>query len=182
MVERRIPDTWFRAQASARPIGYIAGAIDRGSPLAEGERSLGPFVLPPFQRPPVWVRDQQISFIESCWLGLPIGAYVVNLTGWGQAYDLWLIDGQQRITAIVEYMADAFPVFGYRYSELTVVDHRMWHMSCTFTCLETQIRDEAELRDVYHRLAYGGTPHDPAQGMSAGTAKTPKTRKEPQDG
>ena len=34
-------------------------------------------------------------------------------------------------------------------------------MSVQFPCLRTHLTDEAKLRDVYDRLAYGGTPHDP---------------------
>ena len=59
------------------------------------------------------------------------------------------------------YMADKFPVFGYRFSELTEVDLRRWDMGVQFPCLKTHITDEDKLRDVYDRLAYGGTPHDP---------------------
>jgi uncharacterized protein with ParB-like and HNH nuclease domain len=157
-----IPPSWFRASTVASPLGARIGReMDRPAPLQDGERVLGPFVLPPFQRPPVWSREQQVRFIESCWLGLPIGVYVVNIGEYGSPFDLWLLDGQQRITAILNYMADAFPVYGKLYSELPIVDHRAWNFIRTFTCLETQLEDEAELREVYDRLAHGGTPHEP---------------------
>lgn len=157
-----IPQSWFRASPVNSPLGArISRPMDRPAPLTEGERVLGAFVLPPFQRPPVWTPEQQVRFIESCWLGLPIGVYVVNMADYGSPYDLWLIDGQQRITAILDYMAGKFPVYGKLYSELPVVDHRTWEFSRVFTCLETKIENEAELREVYDRLAYGGTPHEP---------------------
>ena len=35
-----------------------------------------------------------------------------------------------------------------------------WFLNRPFHCLETELRDEALLREVYDRLAYGGTPHD----------------------
>ncbi len=158
-----IPDSWFRSQAFASPILTISSRINdpRIAPLGEGERRLGPFVLPPFQRPPVWTVAQKVRFIESIWMGLPIGSYVVNVGGYGSRFDDWLLDGQQRVTAILNYMADAFPVYGYVYSALPEVDHRGFEFGRVFTRLETKIEDEAELREVYDRLAYGGTPHAP---------------------
>lgn len=160
MDNRLIPDTWFRAQTRSTTMSFLmAKHQGRDTPLGEGERQLGWFVLPPFQRPPVWSLAQQESFIESCWLGLPIGAFVVNRTTSDGPFDNWLIDGQQRVTAVLSYIADEFPVFGHKFSELTVVDHRMWIMSVAFPCLETNIEDEDALFDVYTRLAYGGTPH-----------------------
>lgn len=164
MTNRLIPDTWFRAQASHTQMGFlkILPGSERFAPLGEGERKLGWFVLPPFQRPPVWTLEQKIRFVESCWLGLPIGAFVYNRpSDYHSRFDNWLLDGQQRVTSIYEYMNDEFKVFGHLFSELTDVDHRKWDMGTSFPSLVTNIDDEAQLRDVYDRLAYGGTPHDP---------------------
>jgi hypothetical protein len=51
-------------------------------------------------------------------------------------------------------------VKGYRWSEITKQDQTQFGMT-PMSCLETQITDLAQLRDIYDRLAYGGTPHDP---------------------
>ncbi len=134
----------------------------RFAPLGPGERVLGRFVLPPFQRPAVWTQEQQIKFIESCWMGLPIGAFVYNQTpDYESPYDCWLLDGQQRVRTVLMYMDDEFPVMGYLFSELTQADHRRWSMSTSFPCLKTCLESEEELKEVYMRLAYGGTPHEP---------------------
>jgi uncharacterized protein with ParB-like and HNH nuclease domain len=136
---------------------------ERIAPLGPGERRLGWFVLPNFQRPPVWTLEQKIRFVESCWLGLPIGMIIYNRPErYDSPYDGWLLDGQQRVTALFEYMDDAFPIFGHLFSELTKPDHRNWSMSVSLPHAQTRIENEAELREVYDRLAYGGTPHDPA--------------------
>jgi hypothetical protein len=82
----------------------------------------------------------------------------------GTRFDQWLLDGQQRVGAVLAYMADEFPVMGHRFSELTDIDHRRWDMSVSFPCRITNLQDEAALRDVYDRLAYGGTPHKPKAG------------------
>jgi hypothetical protein len=163
-----MPRPWFRAQLTAGALFgiYKTGmGLGRTTPLAEGERALADFTLPPFQRPPVWSLAQKVRFIESIWQGLPLGAYVVNrvvaMDG-DLRYDGWLLDGQQRITAIVEYVADAFPVMGYRWSGLTKGDRRQFDMT-PMSYLETQLTDPVLLREVYERLAYGGTAHEPSQ-------------------
>jgi hypothetical protein len=65
------------------------------------------------------------------------------------------------VTAIIEYVNDGFPVFGYLYSELTKGDHTQFEFTGTFTRMSTELTDEAQLREIYDRLAYGGTPHEP---------------------
>lgn len=161
----RMPRPWFVANTRNTTMGYITeitSSARRLYPLQEGERELGWFVLPPFQRPPVWTQEQKVRFIESAWAGLPIGVFVVNRPNCDDGpYHNWLLDGQQRVTAVLDYAADGFKVGGYYFSELGIGDHRRWCMLLNFTCLETALTDEAQLRDVYDRLAYGGTPHEP---------------------
>lgn len=159
---RRIPPTWFRSQTRQTTMVFLRdnGHQGRPGPLYDGERRLGWFVLPPFQRPPVWTQAQQVRFIESALLALPIGVFIYNRAP-GTRFDAWLLDGQQRVTAVLAYMADEFPVMGYRFSELAPADVRRWDMTTSFGCMETSLTDEGALRDLYDRLAYGGTPHDP---------------------
>lgn len=156
----KIPRPWFHANNSAGPMMGIYKVIDAWErPLNPGERQLGNFILPPFQRPSVWTLEQKVRFIESIWGRLPLGAYVVNRVIGDRSCDGWLLDGQQRITAIMEYVEDQFPVFGYLWSELDLLDHRNFAM-IPMACLETQLTDHDKLREIYDRLAYGGTPHD----------------------
>lgn len=161
----RLPRPWFSASPMATTMAFVqdrSHSQKRMAELGEGERQLGWFVLPPFQRPPVWSEAQKVRFIESAWNGLPIGAFVLNrpddLTS---PYYNWLLDGQQRVTAVLEYMADAFPVMGYSFSELGEVDLRRWDMSVSFPCMMTSLTDRDALFEIYDRLAYGGTPHEP---------------------
>lgn len=162
-VERKMDRPWFRAQNHNHTLGYIlmenTGA-ERLAPLAEGERKLGWLVLPPFQRPAVWTLEQNTRLIESIWQGLPIGTWCYNRTeNMLSPRDAWLLDGQQRLGAIRLYVAGAFPVMGFFYSELTDIDRRMFEMT-PFACLETNIDDATRLEEVYDRLAYGGTAHE----------------------
>ncbi len=132
---------------------------------------LGPFVLPPFQRPPVWTVEQNIRFIESMWLGYDIGRYCVvswePSTIWGDC----LIDGQQRIRAILDYVNSRFPVMGHYYKDVTRVDRRVFEM-IVFPRSVIRVDDirgdeikdvETRLREIYNRLNYGGTAHTEEQ-------------------
>jgi hypothetical protein len=136
----------------------------------EAERYACGFPLPNFQRDHVWTLDQEVAFIESAWLGLPLGTYTLHQMDWGadgmpRPFSGWIIDGQQRLTSIQRYWEDAFPVFGLRWSELTRLEQRRF-MSIKFAHYEADISDEAEVRDLYNRLALGGTPHHAHQRAS----------------
>lgn len=179
-----MPNPWFTATSRAFPVEMLmfrsSRSLSRTAALGLGERQLSWLVLPDFQRPPVWSQAQQVRFIESIWGGLPIGAYVYNRAQDGDGpTDNWLLDGQQRITALMAYVDDAFPVLGHLYSEITEIDRRRFGMR-EFPALETRIDDVDQLREVYDRLAYGGTPHEPkgekkTSADSAGKVLTPET-------
>jgi hypothetical protein len=58
------------------------------------------------------------------------------------------------------YVAGEFPVHGWRYPDLPLSERRGFEFR-PINCLMTQITNEAECREIYDRLAYGGTPHEP---------------------
>ncbi|AGR47710.2 hypothetical protein PHIM7_58 [Sinorhizobium phage phiM7] len=124
-----------------------------------GYREVMGFFLPPWQRGSVWTEKQKIAFVESAWKGVNLGTYSYNTAEIGSPYDNLLIDGQQRMTALQDYVEDKFPVFGYRYSEVTIVDRRMFEMMTTFASYETETEDETYLREYYNMLNFGGTAH-----------------------
>lgn len=154
--------SFIRGSTCEFTIDFGFARLQREVDECAGERALGHFILPPFQRPSVWDRDQQIRWIESVWSRMPLPAYVYNQSDSLDCHtDEWLIDGQQRWTAVYDYVADKFPVLGYHWSEVSTVDKRFF-MNRPWTCIRTAYTDENVLRDIYDRLAYGGTPHDPA--------------------
>lgn len=55
------------------------------------------FHLPPMQRPIVWTPAQQLALVDGLWRGLPVAPVIV----WeDRQRRRWLLDGQQRMTAI----------------------------------------------------------------------------------
>ena len=75
------------------------------------------------------------------------------------ANDGLLIDGQQRLRSLERYLDGEFPVFGYRWSEVTIVDRRFFEMSTIFACYVTETEDEDYLRSYYDMTNFGGTAH-----------------------
>lgn len=144
------------------PILQYRNAL-KGKPEAEnifGYREVMGFFLPSWQRGSVWTESQKIALMESAWKGINIGTFTYNVAGIGSPYDNLLIDGQQRMQALQDYIEDKFPVFGYRYSETTVVDRRMFEMSTHFNSYRTQSEDETFLREYYNLMNFGGTAHN----------------------
>lgn len=160
-----MPRPFMSGQSHAYTIIHVLSKmrLEFATPLQEGERQLGWFVLPPFQRPPVWTAEQKASFIESIWLELPIGSYTYNSPEeFKHPTNSWLLDGQQRITAILEYVAGEVEAFGYRYTELGRNEQRAFE-NRSFPAFVTRETDPARLEEIYNRLAYGGTPHQPKE-------------------
>lgn len=130
--------------------------------LNNGKKDDGRYVmgyrLPIWQRPFVWTQGQSVKLLESLWLGIDIGTYTFNRSYDEDAYDNLLIDGQQRMKSIEDYINDAFPVFGYRWSEITDVDKRMFN-GRHFHSFITQRNDDEYLRGYYNMMNFSGTAH-----------------------
>ena len=123
------------------------------------------FPLPSWQRPLRWSDHQMVHFLESIWMGIPFGFYVLNTLEWmsgGKPHPMsgLLFDGQQRFFALQRYFDDELEVFGVKFSELERVDRRRF-LNTPFPSYETFIFDEDQGRDLYNRLNFGGTPHEP---------------------
>ncbi len=132
--------------------------------LEPGERYVGQFIAPDFQRPLVWTAEQKVLLIESVWLRLPIGSIAYNAIV-GEKSDGWLLDGQQRVTALTEYVYGEFAVRGFLFPDLELV-HQRDFLSVNLPVIETSIKSRKVCMEIYDRLAYGGTPHEPKSAPS----------------
>lgn len=123
------------------------------------QRTIMGYVVPTWQRDLVWTTEQSIAFLQSAWLGLPLGTYSYNEFPENPDLDGLLIDGQQRLWSVQQYIEDAFPVFGAHYSELCAQDKRRFKMQVTFATFVTATDNEDYLREYYNRMNFGGTQH-----------------------
>jgi len=133
-------------------------------PSTWSTRSAMGLPLPDWQRPFEWTPSQEVKFIESLYLDLYYGVYVKNSadyelhSGREKKFSDALLDGQQRITTIENYLSDKFKVFNVYWSELMKSEQRRF-LKTPFPCCEVSIWDERALKDLSDRLAFGGTAH-----------------------
>lgn len=160
---RKMPSTYNLGRHQHTTVGF---AISRREQYQEGRydnpknlRVVMGFMLPEWQRGLVWSEAQQISFIESMWLGLNIGTFSYTSNFDIPELDNLLIDGQQRMYAIECYMQDKFKVFGHYRSELTPVDWRVLELSIGFASYVLDENNEDELKAYYNRMNFGGVAH-----------------------
>ena len=141
---------------------------ENSAPDPYGRRTVMGYPLPDWQRGLVWTEAQSIRLIESLWLGMNIGTFTVNYSpSYSGRLDRILIDGQQRMWALEQYLSDAFPVFGYRWGEVTEVDRRAFTLSRHFGSYITKSDDEAYLRGYYDLMNFGGVAHTDDQRATA---------------
>ena len=134
------------------------------------ERQIFNLVLPPWQRPEKWDEARKIKFIEGIFLGLGTGYRVQNGMDWdesGQSLPMsgWLIDGQQRVSAIRDFVFGKFCVFeDVFYEKMDRKTQLRRFLRVPFPCVELEYTaDENVLVELYNRLAFGGVPHEESE-------------------
>jgi hypothetical protein len=78
---------------------------------------------PSYQRELVWDLEDKVALIDSIFRGLDIGKFVfINLPFKDNSPSQEILDGKQRLNAIIEFTQDRFKYKGVYYSELSVRD------------------------------------------------------------
>ena len=122
---------------------------------------------PPFQRAHVWSEEKQIAFMEYLFKGGQLSNRLLfNYPHWMGNMDsktdvMVLVDGKQRLEAMLKFKRDELPVFGHSCSE--------WEdakIACRGVMLDIYINDlatEAEILQWYIDLNAGGVIHTPEE-------------------
>lgn len=162
MRNRKMPEQYDLGRSGNTVIGMAilrAEEHAKGDSLFKGaERVVMGYQLPSWQRGLVWTPDQMQKLIESIWLGVPIGTWTFNRFYDRPDLDDLLIDGQQRLYAIEQYLNDKVAAFGYKWSEVTRIDRRVFE-DTVFPSYITETDNEQYLRDYYNLMNFGGTAH-----------------------
>lgn len=154
-----MPKRWFYGHSYSGDMMSISYQYEKPRELKEGERYLGNFIIPPFQRGLVWSLEQKQKLIHSIYVGLPIGSIVWNLNDSFYDTDWWLLDGQQRVSTIISYMNGEFEFCGYRYPDLPKEEQAHFRRM-PLSKIQTKITDPKVCEEIYNILIYGGTPHE----------------------
>lgn len=159
-IERKMPPKFYLGEQASGIIGAVINNRKDSFFLNVNKRpTVMGFILPEWQRGRVWSQAQSISLIESIWRGIPIGTYTYNqCEDSNSPYDGLLIDGQQRMFAIQDYIDDKFKVMGYFFSELTTYDVRDFKIR-HFASYIYKSENEEDLKSYYNLMNFGGVAH-----------------------
>lgn len=125
---------------------------------------------PDFQRGHVWSKEQQTRYLEylvrgghssrDIWWNHPAWLGFDQAKGSDLPLALMIVDGKQRLTAVLEFLADRVPVFGHplsAYSDPHAVTKR--HQGVAFKVHINNIQTRRELLQWYLDLNSGGVVH-----------------------
>jgi hypothetical protein len=124
------------------PMLTTAGSYEVNAPLdslmytieryQKGDRACAPLdLLPDFQRGHVWTQEQQIAYVEFFLRGGMTGRTIyLNCPNWGGFQkipeggyrDFVIVDGLQRLTALLAFVRGEIPAFEHYVRQKTVVE------------------------------------------------------------
>ncbi len=140
-----------------------------------GENKKGTLVLTPkYQRNPIWSLGQKCFLIDSLISGCPIPQVFINVRTEGSTRDrktiYEVVDGQQRLRAILEFMDDSWALVATAAKAYPVSDAYKPHISKKYSELPTHLQeaiwnyqlavqelrgwDERQIRALFRRLNY----------------------------
>lgn len=116
---------------------------------------------PDFQREHVWTREQQISYVEFILRGGQSGRdLLLNCPNWHSvARDLGnyvLVDGKQRLTAVLAFLNNELPAFSYFHRDFT---DKLTMSGPSFKWRIASLDTRAEILEWYLAFNSGGTVH-----------------------
>lgn len=119
---------------------------------------------PEYQRGNVWTPEQKVKLIDSIYHNVDIGKFAIIKRNWGsnsnepaqpQLYEM--LDGKQRLTALIEFFTGQFKYKGKYYHELCWTDKNQfknYHISVA----ETSPLTNAQKYRYFLKLNTTGTP------------------------
>jgi hypothetical protein len=120
---------------------------------------LSPLELnPDFQRGHVWTQEQQTLYIEFILSGGSSGTNLYfNHPGWRSSYkgDFVLVDGLQRITAVLAFLHNKITAYGSYYKDF--IDRLPSEAS--FKINVAKLKTKKDVLEWYLMMNTGGTPH-----------------------
>lgn len=125
--------------------------------------SFGVEMNPPYQRDLVWEEEDKVKLIDSLFNQVDIGKFVFRKLPYKDntpSYEI--VDGKQRLTTLLEFMADEFPYRGKTWSQLSKWDRGyIDSYPVSYAQLAETLTDK-EVMDTFVRLNTGGKPVDEA--------------------
>lgn len=125
----------------------------------ESQYEIGLDLNPDFQRAHVWDEAQQIKYVEFRLKGGASGKDLYfNHPNWMGDFtgDFVLVDGKQRLNAVLRFMNNEIPVFGTLYKDF---EGSMRSTTADFVVHVNDLKTRAEVLRWYIDLNAGGVAH-----------------------
>lgn len=118
-------------------------------------------INPDFQRGHVWTELQQQLFVEFILLGGKMQPLLFNHPDWMNNFKgrMVLVDGKQRMTALLKFLNNDLEVFGHLFSDIENINLSIFDVPIVINDLKTR----KEVLQWYLELNSGGTPHTEAE-------------------
>lgn len=131
--------------------------------LADGADRHGIELEPDFQRGHVWSEKQQTSFVEYGLMGGESSMVITaNCPGWMDDFrgPYQLVDGLQRVTAVMRFMRNEIKAFGHYYKQYA---DRLTLSGPSFRWRVMSLPSRAEVLKLYLLMNAGGVVHSPKE-------------------
>lgn len=99
---------------------------------------------PEYQRDYVWEESDNIELIDSIFNNRNIGNYILVHNGYGEGYGYEVLDGKQRIAAIINFYEDRYRYKGKLFSELSTYEQN-WFKGYHFGRAEIKGNNGSEI-------------------------------------
>ncbi|QXM18781.1 hypothetical protein [Vibrio phage ST2-1pr] len=163
-MSNRIPRPIIRFTSGSMPIELLICGGKEESDYPWAKRFIGGWPLPSWQRGLVWSVEEKVAFIESVFIGYDLGSVMINDLNWDEDRKMTtpmseiIVDGQQRISALIGYVNNDFSINGLYWKDLTRIEQRDFRERQiglkSISCF-----DEEKLKIVYNHLNFGGVRH-----------------------
>lgn len=160
------------------PLDHLDRTITRFQDR-DGESCSALNLLPDFQRGHVWTEAQQIAYVEFFLRGGMTGRTIyLNYPNWGhfspipegQYREFVIVDGLQRLTALLRFVRGEIPAFGHYVNIPTAINSpvfedrlRMARAGDNLIININNLKSRQEVLQWYLELNEGGTPHTSAE-------------------
>jgi hypothetical protein len=127
-------------------------------------------IKPPFQRRPVWTSEESAFLVDSILRGYPVPEIYIYMTPDADGGDhVYVVDGQQRLRACLDFLTDGFPVtfdahkleplytladtpwYNKRFSELSS-EHKDAFRRYKLIVRDLEGVTDTHIRHMFHRL------------------------------
>lgn len=160
----RLPTPIIRFTSGSRPLEMLICGGKERKDYPWASRFIGDWPLPVWQRGLVWTLEQKVAFIESVFIGYDLGSVMINGLDWIEERDTTrpmsevIIDGQQRISALIGFVSNEFPINGLYWKDLTRIEQRIFRER-EIGVKYVECFDENKLKVVYNHLNFSGVRH-----------------------